>query len=230
MLTLAIDTSSWSGSLAVLRDASVVGTLGVATGENYSSRLFRHVRYLLEELQLGLDRLDLFAVASGPGSFTGLRIGLTAAKGWAEVFGKPVIGVSVLEAIAFQATMPSGLLVSLMDARRGQVFGAVYERRDAGLVRRGEEWVMTPEELSASLADRVAGQPFVIVSPTPEVIGVEGEHSLFCGAPVERVSPFLATTVGRLGYRRAACGESSDALGLDANYVRRSDAEVKWRE
>ena len=125
MLTLAIDTSTPSGSIAVLREERLVGILGIAAEETYSSRLFRHVKYLLEELQLSLNEFDLYAVAAGPGSFTGLRIGLTAAKGWAEVFSKPVVGVSVVEAIAVRATTPAPVLVSLLDARRGQVFGAV---------------------------------------------------------------------------------------------------------
>ncbi|HVB32923.1 MAG TPA: tRNA (adenosine(37)-N6)-threonylcarbamoyltransferase complex dimerization subunit type 1 TsaB [Patescibacteria group bacterium] len=230
MLSLAMDTSTSSGSLAVLRNDRVLGVVGASAEETYSSRLFRHLRILLEELQLGLDRFDLFSVASGPGSFTGLRIGLAAAKGWAEVFSKPAIGVSVLEAVAAQATAPALLIASLVDARRGQVYGAIYERRDLVLVRRGEEMVLTPGEFFDLLAEATRGKSLALVSPTPEAIEEPLEHSAFRNLPVERVSPFLAPVIGRLGYLRAASGEAGDPDGLEANYVRRSDAEMKWKD
>jgi tRNA threonylcarbamoyladenosine biosynthesis protein TsaB len=103
VLTLALDTSSPAGSLAVLRDERVIGTVSTWTDEIYSSRMFRHLDFLLGELSLGLQAFDLFAVAAGPGSFTGLRVGLAAAKGWSEVFRKPIAAVSALEAIAAQS-------------------------------------------------------------------------------------------------------------------------------
>src|SRR5579872_4134121 len=100
VLILALDTSSPSGSVAVLHDQEVIGTISASTDEIYSSRMFRHLEFLLRELSLGLDQFDLFAVVAGPGSFTGLRIGLAAVKGWAEVYRKPVAAISALEAVA----------------------------------------------------------------------------------------------------------------------------------
>lgn len=229
MLSLSVDTSTQSGSLAVHREEQLLGMLGTSAEETYSSRLFRHLRFLLEELQLGLDQFDLFSVAAGPGSFTGLRVGLAAVKGWAEAYSKPVAAVSVLEAVAAQATTPLPLLVSVVDARRGQLFGAVYERRGADLALRGEEVVMAPEEFFESAAVLIGQEPVALVTPTPTVIAPVLEGSPFRGRPVECVSPLLAGMIGRLGYRRAVRGEASDALALDANYVRRPDAEVKWK-
>jgi tRNA threonylcarbamoyladenosine biosynthesis protein TsaB len=229
MLSLSIDTSTLAGSVAVLRDDRVVGMIGASADETYSSRLFRHLRFLLEELHLSLDQFDFFTVAAGPGSFTGLRVGLAAVKGWAEAFTKPVTAVSVLEAVAAQATTPVSLLVSLLDARRGQVFGAVYERKGPELVLRGEEVVRGPGEFFDSLGQWVSAEPLAVVTPSPEVIESALERSAFRECPVERVSPLLAAVMGRLGYSRAARGELSDALLLDANYVRRSDAELKWK-
>jgi tRNA threonylcarbamoyladenosine biosynthesis protein TsaB len=229
MLSLAVDTSTQSGSLAVLRDERLLGMIGTSTEETYSSRLFRQLRFLLEELHMALDQFDLFSVAAGPGSFTGLRVGLAAVKGWAEAYGKPVAAVSVLEAVAAQATTQASLLISIVDARRGQLFGAVYERRGASLALRGEEVVLTPEEFFALLPALVGTEPASIATPTPAVVAGALEGSPFHGIAVECVSPLLAGVIGRLGYRRAAGGELSDALGLDANYVRRPDAEIKWK-
>jgi tRNA threonylcarbamoyladenosine biosynthesis protein TsaB len=230
MLSLAVDTSTQSGSLAMLRDERLLGLVGTSVQETYSSRLFRHLRFMLTELDASLEQFDLFSVAAGPGSFTGLRVGLAAVKGWAEAFGKPVAPVSVLEAVAAQATTPAPLLIAVLDARRGQVFGAVYERRGSDLALRGEEMVMAPEEFLESLAGLAGEQALALVTPTPGAIQVALDASAFRGRPVETVSPLLAGVIGRLGYRRAARGESGDALALDANYVRRPDAEVKWKD
>ena len=155
VLILSLDTSSPAGSIAVLRDEKVIGTVSTWTEEIYSSRIFRHLEFLLNELSLGLDAFDLFAVATGPGSFTGLRVGLAAVKGWAEVYRKPIAAVSALEAVAAQSHSPAPLLVPVLDARRGQVYFGFYRRAgDQGenaLALEGEECVMTPEEFLATL-------------------------------------------------------------------------------
>src|SRR6202167_2397530 len=128
VLILALDTSSPTGSLAVLRDENVIGVVSTLAEETYSSRMFRHLEFLLQELSLKLDQFDLFAVAAGPGSFTGLRVGLAAAKGWAEVYQKPVVGISVLEAIAAQSHSNASVVVPVLDAHRGQVYFGVYRQ------------------------------------------------------------------------------------------------------
>ncbi len=128
MLTLALDTSSPAGSLAVLRDEKVIGTVSTWTDEIYSSRMFRHLEFLLKELSLGLEQFDLFAVAAGPGSFTGLRVGLAAVKGWSEVYGKPIAAVSGLEAVAAQSHSSSYWVVPALDAHRGQIYFGMYRR------------------------------------------------------------------------------------------------------
>ena len=131
VLTLALDTSSPAGSLAVLRDERVIGTVSTWTDEIYSSRMFRHLEFLMKELSLTLDQFDLFAVAAGPGSFTGLRVGLAAVKGWAEVYRKPIAAVSGLEAVASQSHSRTSLVAPMLDAHRGQVYFGLYRRMDA---------------------------------------------------------------------------------------------------
>jgi tRNA threonylcarbamoyladenosine biosynthesis protein TsaB len=229
MLILAVDTSTQAGSLAVLRDTRVVGQVSTWVEETYSSRMFRHLDFLLRELAMDLRQVDLFAVAAGPGSFTGLRVGLTAVKGWAEVYHKPIAAVSGLEAVAAQAHTPEPLLVPVLDARRGQVYAGLYERRDRGLLRRGDELVMRPAEFLDFLGGQAGGAGLAFVTPTPEVISQPVAQSVFRGKVIEPVSTVLAPVIGQLGFARAQRGELVDALTLDANYVRRSDAELLWK-
>jgi tRNA threonylcarbamoyladenosine biosynthesis protein TsaB len=198
--------------------------------ETYSSRMFRHLDYLLHELSLTLDKFDLFAVDAGPGSFTGLRVGLAAAKAWAEVYKKPVAAVSGLEAVAAQAHSTAPMLVPVLDARRAQVYFGFYRRKGAELALEGEECVMTPAEFISEVRARAGNSEFSIVTPTPEVLATEmSQLEIVHAPPLEEVSTVLAPFVGQLGFRLAQRGQLTDSLRLDANYVRRTDAELHWK-
>lgn len=253
MITLAVDTTSPGGSAAVLRDERVIGSVSTWTEETYSSRIFRQVDFLLEELALGLSQVDLFAVSSGPGSFTGLRVGLAAVKAWAEVYDKPVVGISALEAIAVQSRASTSILIPAFDARRGEVYFGFY-RREGNLAApalrlEGEHSVMAPGEFLKDVRARLGGAPFTIVTPTPEALAAalgqrngvpEAEEAIAVEAgaevegevkvEVEVVPNILAPLVGLLAARRARGGITSNSLTLDAHYVRRTDAELKWKE
>jgi tRNA threonylcarbamoyladenosine biosynthesis protein TsaB len=236
MLVLAVDTSTKAGSVAVLRDGRLLGVRTSNSTQPHASGLFVDLQALLDELRISLETFDLFAVASGPGSFTGLRIGLTAAKAWAEAFNHPLVAVSSLEAIAFQALKVPDLPVrtvvaAVQDARRGQVFGRAYDYLGGPLdpfAPLGEEVLVSAPEFVHLVADQVGARRTVFVSPAAEPIG-----SAFAGTQFEQerlitVSAVLAPFIGEIGYARALRGETVDALQLDANYVRRTDAEVKW--
>ena len=236
MLTLALDTSSPTGSLAVLRDEKVIGVVWTATGEVYSSRMFRELEFLLGELPLHTDEFDLFSVAAGPGSFTGLRVGLAAVKGWAEVYAKPIAAVSALEAVAAQAHSNAALIVPVLDARRGQLYFGLYRRTGSGrecrLALDGEEYVMTPAEFFEALRNRAAGAEFAIVTPQPELFSDVLSQSEIANlnARIDPASSVLAPFIGQIGFSLAQRGELADPLTLDANYVRRTDAELHWKE
>src|ERR1035437_279314 len=133
MLILAVDTSTRTGSVAVLRDDKILAEVSGLEETPYSSRLFTDLETLKANAPFELNQIDVFAVTSGPGSFTGLRIGLTAVKAWAEVHDKPIAAISGLEAISAQSKVMGGelglenqILAPFFDARRGQLFGALY--------------------------------------------------------------------------------------------------------
>src|ERR1700688_3511687 len=105
MLIFAVDTSTRMGSAALLRDSQVLAEISGYEETPYSTRLFRDIAMLQERQNFSLDQVDVFAVAAGPGSFTGLRVGLTAVKAWAEIHGRPIAAISGLEAIASESLM-----------------------------------------------------------------------------------------------------------------------------
>ncbi len=239
MLILAIDTSTRTGSLALLRDSQVVDEVSELEGSPYSTRLFSDLELLQSRTQFRMDQIDVFAVASGPGSFTGLRVGLTAVKAWSEVHGKPIAAISGLEAIAAQSraleAVSNGadpIISPFLDGRRGQLFGSSYRRRGNPLHLQliGEESIQFPEEFLESVREISASDHPVLVSPTPGVLPSNLVRELLPGAQIEAVSGVLAPMIGRLGFERANRGELVDALHLDANYVRRSDAEKAWKD
>ncbi|HEV3219741.1 MAG TPA: tRNA (adenosine(37)-N6)-threonylcarbamoyltransferase complex dimerization subunit type 1 TsaB [Candidatus Acidoferrales bacterium] len=242
MKILAIDTSTQSGGAAVMEGDSVIASVfeqahrrGQVSemphaDEEYSSKLFRYVDLVLKKAVVSLPAVDIFAVAAGPGSFTGLRVGLAAVKAWSEVYGKPIAAISGLEAVAAQSSSSSGAIAAFGDARRGQVFGGVFLRIGGGLRRVGEDVVMSPQEFIAEVAKSVRDVELSFVSTAPEIMQEALAESALRDFAVERASEDLAPWVGRLAFGSAQRGELVDALTLDANYVRRMDAELYWKD
>lgn len=229
MLVLALDTATPLGSVAILKDCHVLGVIGTKTDEAFSSRLFRQLDFLLGELAVSLKDVDVFSAGIGPGSFTGLRVGLAAVKGWAEAFERPVAAVSGLEAIASLAGTSSSRIVPVMDARRGQVYAALYRRGEGGLVLEGGEQVISPAELLDRVSPIASDEGVAVVTPHYEVVAKMLRGSVFPPHRLQEVPGYLAPAIGRLGYERAMRGELLDALQLDANYIRRPDAELLWK-
>lgn len=213
----------------------MIGEISTHTDEAYSSRMFRHLNFLQRELSLQFEDFDLLAVAAGPGSFTGLRVGLAAAKGWSEVYRKPIAVVSALEAVAIQSRSTAPLVAPVLDARRGQVYFGFYSRQDHAsandLALEGEECVAAPEEFLEALRKRAGNSDFAIVTPTPEVLtkAMPADANPQADLQMERASFVLAPFIGQIGFRQALRGRVSDSLTADANYVRRSDAELNWK-
>jgi tRNA threonylcarbamoyladenosine biosynthesis protein TsaB len=208
---LAIDTTSEFGSIALVEGELVVEEVPLHCPDGFGHILFGRIERLLADHNLALDQIDAFASASGPGSFTGVRLGLTAAKGLAEAAGRKVVAVSNLQALAWFGTR--ALRAAVLDARRGEVYGAVY---DAALTPVRDEVVM---KLPAWLETLPEGDLEFITTGFP-----------LDRRPVTQAPRSLAGAIGRIAAIRFAAGKAQDPLEIDANYVRRSDAELLWKE
>jgi tRNA threonylcarbamoyladenosine biosynthesis protein TsaB len=212
---LAIDTTSEFGSIALVQDQNVMAEVALHSPEGFSPIIFGQVQSLLETHGLVLGDLDAFAAASGPGSFTGVRVGLSAIKGLAEATGRQAIGISNLQALASFGSRE--LRAAVLDARRGEVYGAVYNARldlvKGETVMKFEDWLR------------------LLPSGDVEIIST-GAFSIPAGInlPVVHAPPVLAGAVGRIAAAQIAAGEGRDPAEIHANYVRRSDAELFWRD
>jgi len=210
---LAIDTTGDVGSIALVGERGLIEEVVLDSPDGFAHVLFHEIERLLERQGLNVSQIDAFASASGPGSFTGVRVGLTAVKGLAEASGRKVIAVSNLQALAWFGSRP--LRAVVLDARRGEVYGGVY---NAALQLLQEEVVTT---LPAWLASLPRGE-LEIVTQDFSAGGAT--------APVIQAPKALAGSIGRIAFDRLLAGKVLDPAEIDANYVRRSDAELLWKD
>ncbi|HEY1262792.1 MAG TPA: tRNA (adenosine(37)-N6)-threonylcarbamoyltransferase complex dimerization subunit type 1 TsaB [Terriglobales bacterium] len=217
MLILATDTSGKHGSIALARcgagaDCDIIEVVPLEGGM-FSAQLVPQISALLAKHQFQKEDISGFAVGSGPGSFTGLRVGLAAIKALAEALAKPIATVSLLEAIAVSSGM-KGVLSVALDAGRNEVYLGEY---NVGT---------TPKMLRESLLSRdeflSSARNSQVISPDKSIAGLARSAGLKT-AEVERPR---SDVIARLGWRKIQCGETVSPALLDANYIRRSDAEI----
>jgi tRNA threonylcarbamoyladenosine biosynthesis protein TsaB len=212
---LAVDTTAEFGSIALGGEEILLHA-----PDGFGGVIFEHIERLLQRLGWRLEDLDSFAAASGPGSFTGVRIGHACVKGLAEATGKAAFAVSNLAALArFGAADPR---VPIMDARRGEVYAAVYNANGG---------VLSPEVVCPFpvLLAQLGEQPVEFISQDfgPFQASVAGTR--FAEYPIVTAPRALAAVMASIAEERLAAVETGDPVGLDANYVRRSDAELLFK-
>jgi tRNA threonylcarbamoyladenosine biosynthesis protein TsaB len=221
MVVLALDTTTPAGSCALAVDGVVTREEGSDVSLPPATRLPLDLMTLLEHSDVALAAVDVFAVATGPGSFTGLRIGIATMQGLAFAAGKPLIGVSGLDALAGVAAREADdrRIATWVDAWRGEVYAALY----AGGDEIEAPVVAKPEQILA----RLAGQPTLFVGD-----GARAYRELIqermgnTGALAELPTPLLASTVALIASEIAARGAYSPAHAVRPLYVRRTDAEL----
>ena len=227
MLILAIDTSGQSGGITLAEaDAGSFRTIESSpiAGGTFSAQLIPTLAQLLKKHGYRAADIGGFAAASGPGSFTGLRVGLSAIKGLAETLHKPIATVSVLEALASLAD-GAGKIAAALDAGRKEVFFGMYEKAaeksDQGLRREREELLNSQDFLATLKADAPA---LVIICDA-----TIAELASASNTPVIMVTRPGSDVIARIGAQKLLVGETVSVEALDANYLRRSDAEIFFK-
>jgi tRNA threonylcarbamoyladenosine biosynthesis protein TsaB len=231
VLILALDTCDARGGIALLRDDALLYAEAHTTQEDYSSWLLMATTRVLTSVGVTLGNIELYAVAAGPGSFTGVRVGLTTVKAWSEVYGRRIAAVSRLEAVAAESTGSSPYVAAFIDARRNQIFADLYRRQAALLERVDEEMVIAPDKFLEWCTANAGSEKIDWVSTDPDCLTQTQQWSsrLALNETVQQIPALLAPRIGQIGYRLARQNRLTDALSLDANYVRRSDAELFWK-
>jgi tRNA threonylcarbamoyladenosine biosynthesis protein TsaB len=223
MIVLSLDTTGRAGSAAILDDGRVLAEVSGDPAVTHGQRLPGELMRLVEQAGISVDDLDLLAVAAGPGSFTGLRVGIAAMQGLAMASGKPIVPVSTLEALARAGSLDDGWLVApWIDAQRGEVFAALYE--SDGQTAIGLATALSPASTLGSLAGSAAGQNVRFIGDGAvryaEVIGA----SLDVRAQVVSAVPHLAPWIARIALEAPAHAVAPHAVA--PIYVRRPDAEL----
>ncbi|HST78305.1 MAG TPA: tRNA (adenosine(37)-N6)-threonylcarbamoyltransferase complex dimerization subunit type 1 TsaB [Verrucomicrobiae bacterium] len=222
MFILGIDTSGKSGGVTLAEaDAQNFRVLGsdAIAGGTFSAQLVPTVAALLEKSRLSIRDIGGFAAASGPGSFTGLRVGLSAIKGLAEVLHKPIATVSLLEGLA-TASHQNGKVITALDAGRSEVFYGLYE------VETGNATCLNEQLLSANEFVEQTRKPDIELTLTSDPVLVE---KLAAAVQVHLTDRPDSSLIARIGARKLMAGQTVPVEALDANYLRRSDAEIFFK-
>ena len=224
MLILAFETSAKAGSVALMKEGKLLGESYNNTGLTHSQTLLKMAEDLLHSCGYAPQDVEAVAVAAGPGSFTGVRIGVAAAKGYAWGKEIPCCGVSTLEAMALSLGAWQGYVVGVMDARRSQVYTATFRVEAGKLTRLTEDRAISLQALGEELKN--LSQPVFLV----------GDGSILCYNTLLESVPTLvlppehrlhqrAVGVGLAALRQIAQGESGNGAALTPNYLRLSQAE-----
>ncbi len=228
MKILAIDTSSLVASAAIMDDDKLLAEYIINHRKTHSEQLMPIIEELLENCGMDIGEIDAVGVASGPGSFTGLRIGGATAKGLAHALNKPVIGVPTLDGLAFNLPFCEGIICPIMDARRHQVYTALYKWEGDGLFRLSRPRAVGIKDLVEELKDR------------QEMIVFLGDgvpvHRDYIEKELDRRARFAphsagrqrASSIGELAFRALKNNEQQEYNGFTPFYLRKSQAEREY--
>lgn len=228
MKVLGIDTSTPCGSIGLMDGKSVISEYLLNVSVTHSERLLGAIDLVLRKAGCALDDLDGFAISLGPGSFTGVRIGVSTVKGLAYAVQKPVAGVSTLDVLASQVSPTPYLICPIIDARKGEVYSAFYRYEELDRLKRLSEFqALRPGVLSRMLNERT-----IFLGDGVKAYGDDLRNWLKSSAIFSPPTFHIphGSAVARLGVELLLRGEVLDLAAFTPLYVRRSDAELKWEE
>lgn len=228
MKILGIDTSTRCGSIGLIDGKEVISEHLLNLPVTHSEKLLESIDHLLRGARCSMEELDGWAISLGPGSFTGLRIGVSTIKGLAYATRKPVAGVSSLDVLAYQISPTPYLICPILDARKGEVYTAFYRYDEANLLQRCSPYqAIKPKDLVKHIDERV-----IFVGDGVKTYSDFLEKSLHSFALFPEPSLHLphGSTVAGLGRELLLKGSSLDIKRFTPIYVRASEAEIKWQE
>jgi len=223
MKILAVDTATQSCSVAVTNDGTLCAELTTVRKQTHSKHLMELIHTVLGIAGFNAADLDGLAVTVGPGSFTGLRIGISTVKGFAHALNKPVVGVSSLEALARQCAATPNLICPLIDARKGEVYCATYRFNVDRLFQKSSARAMTPEAVIAEI-----NTPCIFIGTGAQLYRQRIDIALGSMAhfvPGDQ-NIIRASSVAILSMSRFEANDTDEIAGLVPHYIRKSDAEL----
>lgn len=226
-ILLAIDTSTPAGSVAVTCGEQVLGELSLKGEGTHTDYLLPSIKCLLKALSLAIADLDALAVVLGPGSFTGLRVGMATAKGLALAAGIPVIGVSSLQTLACQVPFPRYPVCALLDARKKEVYAGLFQWDAGKPVALGAEVVVPPERLLEQLDGDTLFVGNGASAYRTMIVRHLGARAHFAPLVLESPRAACAATLALESFRS---GETVPLANLVPYYIRASEAEILWHK
>lgn len=222
MKILALDSSAIVASVALCEDETLLAEYTLNNGNTHSETLLPMIETLLSHFGITVDDVDLFAASTGPGSFTGVRIGTATLKGLAFAKNTPCVGVSTLEALAENAVALGGLICPVMNARRSQVYTALFRSDGHALVRLMDDSALSITELDDLLASY--GEPVAFVGDGYRIT-LDGLTKTEARAIPDRLRHQSAYSVAQVAHRLQKAGDTTDDASLAVTYLRPSQAE-----
>lgn len=227
MKILALDTATMSCSTAIIDGGIIRAELTTINNQTHSKHLMTMIDTVCTMSGIEMAEMDGFAVTIGPGSFTGLRIGISTIKGLAWSLGKPVVGISSLEALAWQSAPVPYLICPLLDARKHEVYAGRYRYSGGELLKKGDELVSSPLDVIDDIRE-----PCVFIGSgaalyRKEISNNLGGLAIFAG---QRKDNIRASAIAELGVQRFINNRVDEAAQLVPHYIRKSDAELTWQK
>ena len=229
MSILAIDTATQVSSVAVLKEGRLLAELTMQGKLTHSETLLPHIEQVLKMAAVAKEELTGIAVSNGPGSFTGLRIGLAAAKAMSYVLGIPLVGVSTLQALAYQLPAPGVRVMCLLDAQKGNAYVESYRWENNSLQVVDSVQVAKITDIVAACANMNEQVILLGDAVQKKVAGKLELPANVSVAPPHIVMP-RAACVAMLGQAKLMAGETDNVMDLEPVYIRRSEAEVLWEK
>ena len=227
MYILGIDTSTMTGSVALITEDRLIAEQTLHAKTTHAERLLTTINQVMRSASLKIREVDGIAVASGPGSFTGLRIGVTTAKSIAYSLQKPIVAIPSLDALASQYLYSELLICPVLDARKKEVYTAFYRNTGSEVQRLSDYSAIAPSALLKDIREPVLFLGDGVIPYRQSIEDILGNLALF--ADPAHLLP-RGRLVAKLGYNRLLIGDQDECFALVPSYIRKSDAEIHWEK